>query len=221
MVLSPIVTGVKAFAFLMGKEIKAIRDDAYNLRQLAGRINADVQELKEAIPSIRMQDYINSRGGGLVSNGLGTLGNNYNFSRFEYVKYNFPSELPVSGSGFFKIAANTKTRVETDEFIPIDKTSEYDYYVYTRLLSGTVTGSALAVELTAYNHKKEPLNSEAVRLVIFEGNQVNTWTKRGREVSGAELPNGVVYVRPTFTFNTRNTPGLVFGISAVKLKEKN
>lgn len=60
MVLSPIVTGMKAFAFLLGKEIKALRDDAYNLRQLAGRINADVQELKEAIPSIRMQDYINS-----------------------------------------------------------------------------------------------------------------------------------------------------------------
>lgn len=221
MVFLPIVTGMKAFAFLMGKEIKAVRQDNAELRQLASQINADVQKLKEATPSMNIADYVNSRCSGLVTNCLGTLGNNYNFSKFEFVRYDFPNNLPAAGMGFFKITVTGKTRVELDEYIPVDKTSSYDYSVYIRFLSGNTSASSVSLELTAYTHKKEPLNSDNAKFSIMSGSQSNIWTKRGRTVNPAEFPSGTVFVRPTFTFNTAGVTGeSVFAISNMKFRER-
>jgi len=84
------------------------------------------------------QEYIQSRGQNLVTNGTGLLGNNYNFSSFDFDA----SEAYGAGGSF---TTNKLSRVfQNDEYIPVNPDQKYrlSMYVKQKKLS---TDSALNV----------------------------------------------------------------------------
>jgi len=72
------------------------------------------------------KNWVNSKGDNLVSNGSGSLGNNSNFSTFE-----FDSTDSYSGGGSFKITTYNTTKF-SDEIIPIDLSKTYKLSLWAK-----------------------------------------------------------------------------------------
>lgn len=73
--------------------------------------------------------YVLSRGTDLVTNGTALLGNNYNFSSFE-----FDPKHAVSGGGSFKTTSSGSggSTLESDELLPVDTGKFYRLVAYTK-----------------------------------------------------------------------------------------
>ena len=92
-----------------------------------------------------IDDYIQSRGMNLVTNGTGALLNNYNFSALTFT----PSLAAPGTSGAFLDTGNATTRFN-DEFIPVDPAKTYTISIQMRQTEGgryygTVSGTTLTV----------------------------------------------------------------------------
>lgn len=87
----------------------------------------------------KMKLYVQSRVGGLVSNGTGLLKNNENFSQFTFD----PSEA-YSGFGSFKITGSNQVTT-MDEVIPVDPNGTYEFAFATKVEDGTKTTKMYAL----------------------------------------------------------------------------
>ena len=83
--------------------------------------------------------YVQSRVGGLVTNGTGLLKNNENFSQFTYD----PSEA-YSGFGSFKITGSNQVTT-MDEVIPVDPNGTYEFSFATKVEDGAKTTKMYAL----------------------------------------------------------------------------
>lgn len=83
--------------------------------------------------------YVQSRGGGLVTNGTGLLKNNENFSQFTFD----PAEA-YSGFGSFKITGSNQVTT-MDEVIPVDPNGTYEFAFATKVEDGTKTTKMYAL----------------------------------------------------------------------------
>ena len=83
--------------------------------------------------------YVQSRVGGLVTNGTGLLKNNENFSQFTFD----PSEA-YSGFGSFKITGSNQVTT-MDEVIPVDPNGTYEFSFATKVEGGTKTTKMYAL----------------------------------------------------------------------------
>lgn len=83
--------------------------------------------------------YVQSRVGGLVTNGTGLLKNNENFSQFTFD----PSEA-YSGFGSFKITGSNQVTT-MDEVIPVDPNGTYEFSFATKVEDGTKTTKMYAL----------------------------------------------------------------------------
>lgn len=83
--------------------------------------------------------YVQSRVGGLVTNGTGLLKNNENFSQFTFD----PAEA-YSGFGSFKITGSNQVTT-MDEVIPVDPNSTYEFSFATKVEDGTKTTKMYAL----------------------------------------------------------------------------
>lgn len=87
----------------------------------------------------KMKLYVQSRTGGLVTNGTGLLKNNENFSQFTFD----PSEA-YSGFGSFKITGSNQVAT-MDEVIPVDPNGTYEFSFVTKVEDGTKTTKMYAL----------------------------------------------------------------------------
>lgn len=87
----------------------------------------------------KMKLYVQSRVGGLVTNGTGLLKNNENFSQFTFD----PSEA-FSGFGSFKITGSNQVTT-MDEVIPVDPNGTYEFSFATKIEDGTKTTKMYAL----------------------------------------------------------------------------
>ena len=87
----------------------------------------------------KMKLYVQSRVGGLVTNGTGLLKNNENFSQFTFD----PSEA-YSGFGSFKITGSNQVTT-MDEVIPVDPNGTYEFSFATKAEDGTKTTKIYAL----------------------------------------------------------------------------
>ena len=87
----------------------------------------------------KMKLYVQSRVGGLVTNGTGLLKNNENFSQFTFD----PSEA-YSGFGSFKITGSNQVTT-MDEVIPVDPNGTYEFSFATKVEDGTKTTKMYAL----------------------------------------------------------------------------
>ena len=87
----------------------------------------------------KMKLYVQSRVGGLVTNGTGLLKNNENFSQFTFD----PSEA-YSGFGSFKITGTNQVTT-MDEVIPVDPSGTYEFSFATKIEDGTKTTKIYAL----------------------------------------------------------------------------
>lgn len=87
----------------------------------------------------KMKLYVQSRVGGLVTNGTGLLKNNENFSQFTFD----PSEA-YSGFGSFKITGSNLVTT-MDEVIPVDPNGTYEFSFATKVEDGTKTTKMYAL----------------------------------------------------------------------------
>lgn len=87
----------------------------------------------------KMKLYVQSRVGGLVTNGTGLLKNNENFSQFTFN----PSEA-YSGFGSFKITGSNQVTT-MDEVIPVDPNGTYEFSFATKVEDGTKTTKMYAL----------------------------------------------------------------------------
>lgn len=83
--------------------------------------------------------YVQSRVGGLVTNGTGLLKNNENFSQFTFD----PAEA-YSGFGSFKITGSNQVTT-MDEVIPVDPNGTYEFSFATKVEDGTKTTKMYAL----------------------------------------------------------------------------
>ena len=83
--------------------------------------------------------YVQSRVGGLVTNGTGLLKNNENFSQFTFD----PAEA-YSGFGSFKITGSNQVTT-MDEVIPVDPNGTYEFSFATKVVDGTKTTKMYAL----------------------------------------------------------------------------
>ena len=83
--------------------------------------------------------YVQSRVGGLVTNGTGLLKNNENFSHFTFD----PAEA-YSGFGSFKITGSNQVTT-MDEVIPVDPNGTYEFSFATKVEDGTKTTKMYAL----------------------------------------------------------------------------
>ena len=83
--------------------------------------------------------YVQSRVGGLVTNGTGLLKNNENFSQFTFD----PAEA-YSGFGSFKITGSNQVTT-MDEVIPVDPNGTYEFSFATKVDDGTKTTKMYAL----------------------------------------------------------------------------
>lgn len=83
--------------------------------------------------------YVQSRVGGLVTNGTGLLKNNENFSQFTFD----PAEA-YSGFGSFKITGSNQVTT-MDEVIPVDPNGTYEFSFATKIEDGTKTTKMYAL----------------------------------------------------------------------------
>lgn len=83
--------------------------------------------------------YVQSRVGGLVTNGTGLLKNNENFSQFTFD----PAEA-YSGFGSFKITGSNQVTT-LDEVIPVDPNGTYEFSFATKVEDGTKTTKMYAL----------------------------------------------------------------------------
>lgn len=94
---------------------------------------------KTAELEAKMKLYVQSRVGGLVTNGTGLLKNNENFSQFTFD----PSEA-YSGFGSFKITGSNQVTT-MDEVIPVDPNGTYEFSFATKVEDGTKTTKMYAL----------------------------------------------------------------------------
>ena len=87
----------------------------------------------------KMKLYVQSRVGGLVTNGTGLLKNNENFSQFTFD----PLEA-YSGFGSFKITGSNQVAT-MDEVIPVDPNGTYEFSFATKVEDGTKTTKMYAL----------------------------------------------------------------------------
>ena len=87
----------------------------------------------------KMKLYVQSRVGGLVTNGTGLLKNNENFSQFTFD----PAEA-YSGFGSFKITGSNQVTT-LDEVIPVDPNGTYEFAFATKVEDGTKTTKMYAL----------------------------------------------------------------------------
>lgn len=87
----------------------------------------------------KMKLYVQSRVGGLVTNGTGLLKNNENFSQFTFD----PAEA-YSGFGSFKITGSNQVTT-MDEVIPVDPNGTYEFSFATKIEDGTKTTKMYAL----------------------------------------------------------------------------
>ena len=87
----------------------------------------------------KMKMYVQSRVGGLVTNGTGLLKNNENFSQFTFD----PAEA-YSGFGSFKITGSNQVTT-MDEVIPVDPNGTYEFSFATKIEDGTKTTKMYAL----------------------------------------------------------------------------
>ena len=87
----------------------------------------------------KMKLYVQSRVGGLVTNGTGLLKNNENFSQFTFD----PAEA-YSGFGSFKITGSNQVTT-MDEVIPVDPNGTYEFSFATKVEDGTKTTKMYAL----------------------------------------------------------------------------
>ena len=87
----------------------------------------------------KMKLYVQSRVGGLVTNGTGLLKNNENFSQFTFD----PSEA-YSGFGSFKITGSNQVTT-MDEVIPVDPNGTYEFSFATKVEDSTKTTKMYAL----------------------------------------------------------------------------
>lgn len=87
----------------------------------------------------KMKLYVQSRVGGLVTNGTGLLKNNENFSQFTFD----PAEA-YSGFGSFKITGSNQVTT-MDEVIPVDPHGTYEFTFATKVEDGTKTTKMYAL----------------------------------------------------------------------------
>lgn len=87
----------------------------------------------------KMKLYVQSRVGGLVTNGTGLLKNNENFSQFSFD----PAEA-YSGFGSFKITGSNQVTT-MDEVIPVDPNGTYEFSFATKVGDGTKTTKMYAL----------------------------------------------------------------------------
>ena len=87
----------------------------------------------------KMKLYVQSRVGGLVTNGTGLLKNNENFSQFTFD----PAEV-YSGFGSFKITGSNQVTT-MDEVIPVDPNGTYEFSFATKVEDGTKTTKMYAL----------------------------------------------------------------------------
>lgn len=83
--------------------------------------------------------YVQSRAGGLVTNGTGLLKNNENFSQFTFD----PAEA-YSGFGSFKITGSNQVAT-MDEVFPVDQNGTYEFSFATKVEDGTKTTKMYAL----------------------------------------------------------------------------
>lgn len=87
----------------------------------------------------KMKLYVQSRVGGLVTNGTGLLKNNENFSQFTFE----PAEA-YSGFGSFKITGSNQVTT-MDEVITVDPRGTYEFAFATKVEDGTKTTKMYAL----------------------------------------------------------------------------
>lgn len=87
----------------------------------------------------KMKLYVQSRVGGLVTNGTGLLKNNENFSQFAFD----PAEA-YSGFGSFKVTGSNQVTT-MDEVIPVDPNGTYEFSFATKVEDGTKTTKMYAL----------------------------------------------------------------------------
>lgn len=87
----------------------------------------------------KMKLYVQSRVGGLVTNGTGLLKNNENFSQFT-----FDQAEAYSGFGSFKITGSNQVTT-MDEVIPVDPNGTYEFAFATKVEDGTKTTKMYAL----------------------------------------------------------------------------
>lgn len=87
----------------------------------------------------KMKLYVQSRVGGLVTNGTGLLKNNENFSQFTFD----PAEA-YSGFGSFKVTGSNQV-MTMDEVIPVDPNGTYEFAFATKVEDGTKTTKMYAL----------------------------------------------------------------------------
>lgn len=87
----------------------------------------------------KMKLYVQSRVGGLVTNGTGLLKNNENFSQFTFD----PAEA-YSGFGSFKTTGSNQVTT-MDEVIPVDPNGTYEFSFATKVEDGTKTTKMYAL----------------------------------------------------------------------------
>lgn len=80
--------------------------------------------------------YIQSRGTGLVTNGSGMLGNNYNFPSSTFVQ----NDKPVGATGsFYAPIGSSNSSMGTTEFVPVNPAKIYEFTSDARQISGSAT----------------------------------------------------------------------------------
>ena len=87
----------------------------------------------------KLKLYVQSRVGGLVTNGTGLLKNNENFSQFT-----FDQAEAHSGFGSFKITGSNQVTT-MDEVIPVDPNGTYEFSFATKVEDGTKTTKMYAL----------------------------------------------------------------------------
>lgn len=78
--------------------------------------------------------YIQSRGVGLVTNGTGMLGNNYNFPGATYIQ----NDKPIGATGSFYLpSGSSNSSATTTEFVPINPAKIYEFTTDARQITGS------------------------------------------------------------------------------------
>lgn len=102
-----------------------------------GNVGGQKGDLSSLEAKIKL--YVQSRVGGLATNGTGLLKNNENFSQFTFD----PSEA-YSGFGSFKITGSNQVTT-MDEVIPVDPNGTYEFSFATKVEDGTKTTKMYAL----------------------------------------------------------------------------
>ncbi len=95
------------------------------------------------------QAYVQSRGMNLVTNGMAGLGNNLNFSGWDYLGSDYPS----GGGSFRAKPVGTAVTMFSDEFIPVDTSLTYTLSLQARQ-AGASTDDAFYAGVVTYDIDK-------------------------------------------------------------------